>query len=96
MTILHENYLHECHTTKDGSLILIDVSRTFDCGWEGAYAVFDEKTFRNWWGDSPYTSKDIEEWGEEAEAFDGWTTVSNKHRTPEAAEKRLLKYISTL
>lgn len=102
---LCEHWMHEVVKTDKGTIILLDVANTFDCGWEGAYAIFDKETFRNWWDDygnedgiagTPYTFEDIQDWGEEADAFHGWTVVSNHHRKPEAAEKKLRKYIAAL
>lgn len=99
---MFEHYIHQIVRTAKGQLVLIDVAYTPDCGWEGAYAIFDEEAFRDWWFDwdegegHPYTNDDVMEWGEEADAFFGWVVVSNHHRTPEAAEKKLRKFISTL
>jgi len=94
------HYLHEIIRTPKNEIILLDVSDTPDCGWEGAYAIFDEDTFRNWWQeagiDEDYTFEDICECGEEAEAFDNWIVVSNRHRSPEVAERRLRKAIANL
>lgn len=100
-----DHYIHEVVITPKNQIVLIDVSDTPDCGWEGAYAIFDEEEFRDWWEDdnygddglpTPYTIDDIMAWGEDANAFYGWTVVSNHHRTPEAAEKKLRKYVATL
>ena len=92
-------YLHEMLTAPDGTMIMIDVSNTWDAGWEGAYAVLDEETFRKAWEstcedeNTAYTAEDVEEWGEEWEAFDGWRVVSGHHRNPETAERNLRKYL---
>jgi len=97
-----DHYIHEVVITPKNQIVLIDVADTPDCGWEGAYAIFDEEEFRDWWlncneGEGvPYTIDDVIEYGEEVNAFYGWMVVSNHHRTPEAAEKKLRKYIATL
>lgn len=90
--------LHEI-VDINGKIYLLDVSETPDAGWEGAYSIFDEETFsRNWTDTSDeaydeYTFDDIQEYGEDFNAFDDWTVVSSHHKTAEAAEKKLRKKI---
>lgn len=99
---MFEHYIHQIVCTAKGQLVLIDVAYTPDCGWEGAYALLDEEIFSDWWVEwndgevDSYTDDDIMEWGAEAEAFSDWVIVSNHHRTPEAAEKKLRKVVATL
>lgn len=88
-----EHYVHEIVSTPNG-MVLIDVTNTPDCGWEGAYARFNEKVFNEKWyatGDEPYNMEDIIEWGEEMEAFDDWIVVSSHHRSPEVALRNIMK-----
>ena len=98
--MFEEHYVHEVVITKIGTIFLIDVCNTFDCGWEGAFAIFDEDAFRAAWKENDdsgkYSIEDIKTWGEEFDAFNGWEVVSSHHRTPEAAEKKLRKYIANL
>ena len=93
---MFDHWMHEVVKTNKGTIILLDVAYTFDCGWEGAYAIFDEETFRSNWDEDDYTFDDICEYGEYLDAFEGWTVVSNFHRKPEAAEKKLRKYVAAL
>ena len=93
---MFEHYIHQTVRTAKGQLVLIDVVHTPDCAWEGAYAIFDEEAFRDWWGDEPYTSDDVAEYGEQAGAFFGWTVISTHHRTASAAEKKLRKFLTTI
>ena len=98
---LCDHVVHEIIKTPSGRIVIIDVCDTPDCGWEGAYAIFDEEAFRDWWFDEdpnfrPYTFEDICECGEEADAFYGWTVVSNRHRKPEVAERNLRRFLKTL
>lgn len=90
---MFEHYVHEIISTPNG-MVLIDVTNTPDCGWEGAYARFNEKTFNeNWCADdeAPYTMNDIIEWGEDLKAFDDMIVVSSHHRNPEAALRNVMK-----
>ena len=72
-----DHFIHEVVITPKNQIVLIDVADTPDCGWEGAYAIFDEEAFRDWWlncneGEGvPYTIDDVIEYGEEANAFYG-------------------------
>ena len=100
-----DHAVHEVVKTAKGTIVMIDVCDTFDCGWEGAYAIFDEEAFRDWWDDygdedgiagTPYTFENIKDWGEEANAFHGWTVVSSHHRKPEVAERNLHKFVAKL
>lgn len=90
------NFLHEVVVTKNGTIVLIDVADTFDAGIEGAYAIFDEDSFRNNWEDSSYTIEDIKEWGEELGAFTHWEVVSSHHRSIDAAERKLRAAVENL
>ena len=63
-----DHAVHEVVKTAKGTIVMIDVCDTFDCGWEGAYAIFDEEAFRDWWDDygdedgiagTPYTFENI-------------------------------------
>lgn len=90
------HFLHEVLMTKRGTIILIDIADTFDAGIEGAYAIFDEDTFRSNWEDSNYTFEDIREWGEELNAFSDWEIVSSHHRSVDAATKKLFATIKNL
>ena len=93
MFTMLEKYIHEVISTASG-LVLIDVTKTPDCGWEGAYARLDEELFAEQWaegGDEPYTMTDIIEWGEEVGAFDNWHVTGTHHKTPTAALKKLMK-----
>lgn len=100
------HYVHEIVVTKKGTVILIDVANTFDAGIEGAYAIFDEEVFREWWNDEReeddeyydnWTLDDIKDWGEEeADAFGDWEIVSSHHRSYEAAKKAVLRAIKNL
>ena len=95
MFMMFEKYIHEVISTADG-LVLIDVTKTPDCGWEGAFAEFDEKVFSEKWyedGDEPYTMEDIMEWGEELGAFDNWV-VTGTGRTAQSALKNLIKKLN--
>ncbi len=98
--MFEERYIHEVVITKNGTILLVDVCNTPDCDWEGAFAIFDEDTFRAAWENvddtGEYSIEDIKTWGEEFDAFNGWEVVSSHHRTPEAAEKKLRKYIANL
>lgn len=90
---MFEHYVHEIISTPKG-MVLIDVTNTPDCGWEGAYARFNEKVFSENWladGDEPYSMNDIIEWGEELKAFDGMIIVSSHHRNPETALRNIMK-----
>lgn len=90
-----EKYVHEVISTADG-LVLIDVTKTPDCGWEGAFAPFNEEVFAEQWyegGDEPYTMTDIMEWGEEVGAFDDWV-VTGTGRTTQSALKTLMKKLN--
>lgn len=97
-----DHYVHEMIQTPNGTIVLIDVADTWDCGWEGAYAIFDEDTFREWWkvtseeAEDEYTIEDIEELGEEAGAFNGWEVVSSHHRNPDVAERNVRKAVNKL
>lgn len=100
-----DHFVHEIVKTGSGNIVMIDVCETPDCGWEGAYAIFDEEAFRDWWDDygnedgiagTPYTFENIKDWGEEADAFYGWMVVSNRHRKPETAERNLRKFVAKL
>lgn len=90
------HYVHEIVITKKGTIILIDVSDTYDAGIEGAYAIFNEDIFRNGWEGPTWTIDDVKEWGEELDAFDGWEVVSSHHRSVSAAEKKLRAAIKNL
>ena len=97
-----DHYVHEMIQTPNGTIVMIDVADTWDCGWEGAYAIFDEDTFREWWkvtseeAEDEYTIEDIEELGEEANAFRYWTVVSSHHRNPDVAERNVRKAVNKL
>ena len=94
---MFEHYVHEIISTSTG-LVLIDVADTCDMGWEGAYARFDAKIFKEWWEqnqEEPYTVADIIESGEEAGAFDEWNIVSANHRKPETALRNVMKALKT-
>jgi hypothetical protein len=94
---MFEHFIHEAIRTRNNGIILIDVCNTPDCGWEGAYSILDEEAFLDWWGeDNPYTKEDIMDYGEEAGAFFNWHVVTSHNRTPENAEKKLRKYITTM
>jgi len=93
---MFEHFIHEAIRTRNNGIILIDVCNTPDCGWEGAYSILDEEAFRDWWGEDPYTKEDIMDYGEEADAFFNWHVVTSHNRTPENAEKKLRKYITTM
>ena len=93
------HYVHEIVVTKKGTIILIDVADTFDAGIEGAYAIFDEDTFRQQWEEdeeNEFTLDDIKDLGEEYDAFSDWEIVSSHHRSYEAAEKAVMKAIKKL
>ena len=90
---MFEHYVHEVISTPNG-MVLIDVANTPDCGWEGAYARFNEKVFSDQWyanENEPYDIKDIIEWGEEFDAFNDWEIVSSHHRNPEVALRNIMK-----
>ena len=94
---MFERYVHEIISTSTG-LVLIDVVNTDYIGWEGAYARFDEKIFKEWWEqnqEEPYTVADIIELGEEAGAFDEWNVVSANHRKPEVALRNVMKALKS-
>ena len=100
---LTEHYTHEIYTSPIGTIMMIDVADTWDCDWEGAYAIFDEEVFRKWWEENAededgagYTFEDIEECGEMAGAFDGWEVVSSHHRKPEVALRNLMKAVKRI
>ena len=96
------HFLHTMETMPDGTLVMLDVVNTEYIGWEGAYAVFDRETFEANWAetaedeDTSYTAEDVADWAEEMDAFTCWNVVSNRHRTPEAAEKALRKELKKI
>ena len=94
------NYLHEVIITNKRTIIILDVSDTPDCGWEGAYSIIEENAFAEAWKNCPdvngeYTDDDIKEWAEElcGQWPAIWEIVSNHHRSPETAEKKLKAFI---
>ena len=93
---MFKHYIHKTVRTPKGQLVLIDVVHTPDCNWEGAYAIFNEEAFRDWWGDEPYTFGDVADYGEQAGAFFDWDVVSTNHSTATAAEKELRKFLTTI
>ncbi len=86
-------YLHEVIRTPNHQYVCLSVVDTWDCGWEGAYALFDANAMTEWWGDDTWRAADIYEYGEEAGAFDCWNVVTTRRRTPEQAEKTLRAYV---
>lgn len=97
---MFERYFHQMVTTSNGTYVMVDVTRTPDAGIESAYSCFDKEAFEEWWGScgdgEEYTEEDVREWGEEADAFLGWTVVQSHCRNIEAAVKRVLKVASEL
>ncbi len=93
------HFLHEVVRTNSNKIVLLDVALTPDCGWEGAYSIFDEDSFLRAWdedGNESYDFSDIASCGEDMGAFDYWEVVCSHCRSGEAAEKKLRKYIATL
>ena len=94
-----ERALHGLYVSPSGKYYMVDVANTWDCGWEGAYAEFDEEIFNEAWykdGDTPPTTDDIAEWGEEYGAFPDWEIVSTHHRDPDVAIHNLLRAMKKL
>lgn len=98
-SFITENYRHEIIHINN-KYILIDITYTPDCKWEGAYSILNEEKFAKIWcdefGNDSYTENDIFEYAEDFEAFEGFIIVSSYHRTPTVAEKRVLKAISKI
>ena len=89
-------YLHEIRETARHGIVLVDVCYTPDKKWESAYHTFDEKAFRDWWGDDPYTIKDAFNYGTSADAFSERIVIGSRDDTPVVAEKKLNEFIATL
>ena len=90
-----DHYIHEVISTPKG-MVLIDVANTPDCGWEGAYSLFNEKTFAEQWDGEAWDMNDIIEYGEELGAFEEWEIVSSYHKTPNAALKKLMAAVKAI
>ena len=73
---MFEHYIHEVYKNKNGKIFLLDIACTPDCGWESAYAEFDEGMFRRAWKED-YTFNDIVESGEDFNGFPWWVIVDS-------------------
>lgn len=98
---MFEHYIHEVYKNKNGKIFLLDIAWTFDCGWESAYAEFDEDMFLRAWtkdGDEEYTFDDIIEFGEDFNGFPWWVIVENHgtRRSLKRMYKELIQEIEGL
>ena len=96
---MFDRALHKLFVSPSGKYYMLDVADTWDCGWEGAYAEFDEEIFNEAWyqdGDTPPTVEDIENYGEDYGAFSGWIVVSSHHRSSDAAIRNLIRAVKKL